>query len=151
VDGQITCHDIFVAARKVPLRQLRRRLFDKHHRYTRITPSTTTISRSLCIWHDHATILKMGFILITVHVMFDPLVFLTDDEYSLRHPNDRVCIQAEVRKFCWVIKHRRSGSTSGGSCQLSLGLEHTNGSRGRIDHCERHCEILHRGSPGCPI
>ena len=50
------------------------------------------------MWHDHATILKMGFILVTVHVMYDSHVFLTDDEYKQLHPNAGVCIQAEVEQ-----------------------------------------------------
>lgn len=37
----------------------------------------TEKTQSLCMWHDHATILKMGFVMITVHVMYDSLVFYT--------------------------------------------------------------------------
>ena len=39
-------------------------------------------SRSLCMWHDHATILKMGFVMVTVHIMYDPVVLYTQDEYE---------------------------------------------------------------------
>ena len=55
-------------------------------------------SRSLCLWHDHATILKTGFIMITVHVMYDPIVFLTDEEYNQGHPGKNICVQAEVEQ-----------------------------------------------------
>lgn len=92
----MTRQDTFVHARKIPLRQLRQRLFEKHLKYMRLTPSTTEITRSLCFWHDHATILKMGFILITIHVMYDPLVFFTDEEYRACNSGARVSIQAEV-------------------------------------------------------
>ena len=34
-------------------------------------------SRFLCMWHDHATILKMGVIMVTVHIMYDPVVLYT--------------------------------------------------------------------------
>ena len=39
-------------------------------------------SRSLAMLHDHATVLKMGFLMITVHTLYDPVVFLTDKEYQ---------------------------------------------------------------------
>lgn len=55
-------------------------------------------SRSLCIWHDHATILKMGFIMLTVHIMYDPLVFFTDEEYQQVHPHATVSVQCEVEQ-----------------------------------------------------
>ncbi len=50
------------------------------------------------MWHDHATILKMGFLMVTVHVMYDPLVFLTDDEYQQCHPDACIHIQSEVEQ-----------------------------------------------------
>ena len=55
-------------------------------------------SRSLCMWHDHATILKMGFVMVTVHIMYDPVVFYTEDEYQELHPGADVNIQAEVEQ-----------------------------------------------------
>ena len=50
------------------------------------------------MWHDHATILGMGFIMVTVHVMFDSSVFLTDEEYNLLHPDATLCVQSEVEQ-----------------------------------------------------
>ena len=38
--------------------------------------------RNLAMWHDHSTILHTGYILFAVWVVYDPLVFLTDDEYA---------------------------------------------------------------------
>lgn len=55
-------------------------------------------SRSLCLWHDHATLLKHGYIMITVHVMYDPMVFYTNDEYLRNHPGADVCIQSEIEQ-----------------------------------------------------
>ena len=55
-------------------------------------------SRSFCMWHDHATILKMGFIMVTVHVVYDPVVFYTDEEYKQLYPGANVNIQAEVEQ-----------------------------------------------------
>ena len=55
-------------------------------------------SRSLCMWHDHATILKRGLIMITIHVVYDPVVFYTDKEYEQLNPGYNVNIQAEVEQ-----------------------------------------------------
>ena len=96
-NGHLTPHDTFVQARKVPLKQIRQRLLDKHLKYMRLTPSVE-VKRSLCMWHDHATILKMGFIMVTVHIMYDPLVFFTDDEFQQTHPGTSTSIQAEVEQ-----------------------------------------------------
>ena len=40
--------------------------------------------RSLTIWHDHSTILNNGLIMITVHVIYDKAVFLTNEEYNCK-------------------------------------------------------------------
>ena len=45
------------------------------------------------MWHDHATILKMGVIMVTVH---DPVVFYTEEEYEELNPGADVNIQTEV-------------------------------------------------------
>ena len=55
-------------------------------------------SRFLCMWHDHATILKMGFVMVTVHVMYDPVLFYTQEEYQELHPETDINIQAEVEQ-----------------------------------------------------
>ena len=47
-------------------------------------------TRLLCMWHDHTTILKMGFILVTVHTMYDPIVFFTDEEYRHAYPDTTI-------------------------------------------------------------
>lgn len=40
--------------------------------------------RNLAIWHDHSTILRTGYILFAVWVVYDPIAFLTDDEYTAK-------------------------------------------------------------------
>lgn len=130
-NGKLSPQDTFVYARKVPLKQIRQRLLDKHLKYMRLSSATAMTeeemreilqnahvpnleamshqqlceqllrsrrSRSLCMWHDHATILKMGFILLTVHIMYDPMVFFTDEEYKQAHPGVTVSIQSEVEQ-----------------------------------------------------
>ena len=37
-------------------------------------------TRALIIWHDHATVLGRGYILITIHVLYDDTVFFTPAE-----------------------------------------------------------------------
>ena len=39
-------------------------------------------SRSLTLWHDHSNILGQGYLLMTIHVLYDPAVFFTDSEYK---------------------------------------------------------------------
>ena len=92
-DGKLSPYDILVQARKVPLQQIRQRLLTKHQQFMRST--STEVAR---MWHDHATILGMGFIMVTVHVMFDSSVFLTDEEYNLLHPDATLCVQSEVEQ-----------------------------------------------------
>ena len=41
-------------------------------------------TRSLILWHDHGTILGLGCIILTVHIAYDPAVFLTQEEYEAR-------------------------------------------------------------------
>ncbi len=60
-------------------------------------------SRSLCMWHDHATMLKMGFIMITVHIMYDPIVFYTDAEYLQQNPGADICV--DVTNVCLTTRH----------------------------------------------
>ena len=96
INGVLTPQDTLVHARKVPLRQLREKLLQNQEKYMRLTPTNT--SRSLCMWHDHATILKMGFVMVTVHVMYDSTVFYTDEEYSQLHPGANVSVQSEVEQ-----------------------------------------------------
>ena len=39
-------------------------------------------SRKLVLWHDHSTILKAGYILMTIHTLYDPAVYMTTEEYE---------------------------------------------------------------------
>ena len=53
--------------------------------------------RCLVLWHDHATILSTGFLMITVHTLYDPAVFLTNSEYQ-QYTQSAVDVQTEVEK-----------------------------------------------------
>ena len=50
-------------------------------------------TRTLTIWHDHATVLGRGYILITIHVLYDDAVFLTPAE-----------VQSTKLSFC-MLQH----------------------------------------------
>ena len=61
--------------------------------------SNSECSRSLAMWHDHATILKRGVIMVTVHTLYDPAVFFTDKEYQeMNQLQQAICIQSEVEQ-----------------------------------------------------
>jgi hypothetical protein len=53
--------------------------------------------RSLAMWHDHATILRNGFIMITVHIVYDKAVFFTNEEY-FNKTGIRLNVQCEVEQ-----------------------------------------------------
>lgn len=118
VNGELCPCDVMVNARKIPLKEVRQRLLQKHLKYMRLSPMSTINAmttaelterlntmgyiecdtmtheelcqllvccertRSLALWHDHATILKTGFIMLTIHVMYDPITFYTNVEYQ---------------------------------------------------------------------
>ena len=36
-------------------------------------------TRSIAIWHDHSTVIGQGYILITAKVLYDPMIFKTQE------------------------------------------------------------------------
>lgn len=54
-------------------------------------------TRHLALWHDHSTILGAGYILMTVHVLYDSAVFLSNDEYE-RKTGENLNIQEVVEE-----------------------------------------------------
>ena len=53
--------------------------------------------RSLVIWHIHATVLNSGFIMVTVHILYDDAVFWTNEEYHQEH-HQNVDIQSQIEQ-----------------------------------------------------
>ena len=45
---------------------------------------TAQRTRTLAFWHDHATILGHGYILMTVHVIYDAAVFMQDKAHNIQ-------------------------------------------------------------------
>ena len=41
-------------------------------------------TRTLSLWHDHATILGRGYILITIHTVYDDMVFKHDEDITMK-------------------------------------------------------------------
>ncbi len=41
-------------------------------------------TRGLAMWHDHGTILGLGVVMITVHIVYDPVVFYTQTEIDIK-------------------------------------------------------------------
>lgn len=74
-------------------------------------------TRTLIVWHDHAMLLGTGYLLMTVHVAYDPAVFFTQQEYGEKniHQYNRSAVSHWTssggndgsRIICW-----RSNSTS---------------------------------------
>ena len=49
-------------------------------------------TRTLAVWHDHSTLLGKGYVLITVKILYDTMVFKTQSEIEPCHEN----IQAHI-------------------------------------------------------
>ena len=74
-------------------------------------------TRSLAMWHDHSTVLGVGYIVVTIHTLYDPAVYLSHDKFQRRYPFDRQSIQEIVEMpEIYMI----AASTSAQSDQLGL-------------------------------
>ena len=49
-------------------------------------------TRTLAMWHDHATLLGRGYILITIHTLYDPAVFVKE------YPESNISVQTIVEE-----------------------------------------------------
>ena len=54
-------------------------------------------TRTLAIWHDHATLLGLGIVMITVHVVFYAAVFYTQSEWD-RNGGEKIDVQATIER-----------------------------------------------------
>ena len=73
-------------------------------------------TRSLILWHDHGTILGLGCIIITVHIAYDPAVFLTQQEYEARCGKS-ASMQSHVER---PVIHLMAAGSSAVEDQLAL-------------------------------
>ena len=53
-------------------------------------------TQHLIMWHDHSSILNLGCIMITIHIAYDPAVFLTQDEFESKTNNNRLVQSVEM-------------------------------------------------------
>ena len=54
-------------------------------------------TRSLLLWHGESTLSNHGHLLMMVACLYDPAVFLTDDEYKEKY-NMELNVRSEVEK-----------------------------------------------------
>ena len=65
-------------------------------------------TRHLQIWHDHSTLANTGHIIFTVNCLYDPAIYMTDDEYKAAS-GKVMNIQAEVEKpHVYIVARCRS-------------------------------------------
>ena len=68
-------------------------------------------TRSLALWHDHATLLGLGTVMFTVHVVYDPAVFYTQSEIEVNGSRvDSINLQSTIERP--VIHMIAAGSSS---------------------------------------
>ena len=73
-------------------------------------------SRTLALWHDHATILGLGMVMLMVHVVYDSMVFLTQSEYT-SNQSEPINIQSTVEL---PVIHLLAAGTSSVEDQASI-------------------------------
>ena len=84
--------DVTVYTNKVPLMDIRRRLLEKHEKLGLLRQeysehddlSHPTATRYLKIWHDHSSIAGHGHFLVSVSVIYDSALFLSQEEADLK-------------------------------------------------------------------
>lgn len=65
-------------------------------------------TRHLQIWHDHSTLANTGHIISTVNCLYDPAIYITDEEYE-EAAGKMANVQAEVEKpHVYIVARCRS-------------------------------------------
>ena len=62
-------------------------------------------TRTLALWHDHATLLGLEIVMITVHIVFDPAVFYTQSEWNDRSLNLQSTIESSSIYMLCIRQH----------------------------------------------
>ena len=52
-------------------------------------------TRTLAIWHDHATILGTGYVLVTVNTIYDPAVHMSEEQYTCKTGKVVKCVRIQ--------------------------------------------------------
>ena len=110
---------------KIPLYELRQHLLAKHEMYMRInlpqssetTPQPSQRTRHVGIWHDYSTILHTGYILFAIWILYDPKVFISEEEYATVHRQQITNLQDIIEE---LVVYMIAPSTSSPEHQLAL-------------------------------
>ena len=46
-------------------------------------------TRTIAMWHDHSTVLRQGYILFAIWIIYDPAIFFNEDEINSEEPAGR--------------------------------------------------------------
>ena len=72
-------------------------------------------TRYLILWHDHATLLNLGCVMMTIHVAYDPAVFLTCAQYEDCTAADSGAKQLQSI-IEWPVSTQQGGKFKCGGC-----------------------------------
>lgn len=96
-NGNIQESKYTICGRKIPIDVLRTCIYEKHNKYGIMRPTNgAVLNRSILVWTDHASILNVGHLLITTHVVYNPRIFYTDHEI-LEKTGKEIDIQEVVK------------------------------------------------------
>lgn len=93
-DGKIEKVQFTVAGRKIPMREIQKRMYQYHKETGVLRENLTEVNRFLITWADHASVLNLGYLLFTVKTLYTPSIFYTDEEMQAR-----TGIAADVQKI----------------------------------------------------
>ena len=123
--GEIEIKSIEIYGRKIPLIELRKYLLEKQEKFMCINmPQSsngrnqpTQCTRHLAIWHDHSTILHTGYILFAVWIIYDPKVFISEEEYTSVYRQQITNLQEIIEE---PVVYMIAPSTSSPEHQIAL-------------------------------
>jgi len=65
---------------------------------TQLQELVKNLQRTLCLAmrHDHSTVLGVGYIVVTIHALYDLAVYLSNDKFQRMNPHEKQSIQEIV-------------------------------------------------------
>ena len=81
------------------------------------TAQPSQCTRSMGIWHDHSTILHTGYILFAIWILYDPMVFISEEKYAATYKQKITNLQEIVEE---PVIYMIAPSTSSPEYQLAL-------------------------------
>ena len=99
-NGKVITASTQTHARKIPLLDVRKRLLQKHEELGLVRSNLKhqkETTRHLKIWHDHSSVCGHGLILVLVSAIYDPALYVTDEEV-FRRTGMYVNVQAIVER-----------------------------------------------------